>query len=285
MTTPTSDSKKGQRDAAREKARLAREQEKNRQRRNRFLIQGGIGVVVIAIVVVIAVVVTGANNSVGFVSAGHSPKNMDAGGIVLEGSSGAAVPLAASAKTASRTASPAGTVKTAGVPHVVTYIDWSCPVCKQFEEVYSSKLEALVASGKATLEIHPIAILDTHYLTSGYSTRAANVAACVANFEPKKFLAVQTEFYANQPDEDTNGLTNAQILGLVKDAGATNASVTNCVNNESYKDWVTANTNRTTAVKALIDPSTGYFDTPTIFINGKRWDRTSVLIADITAAG
>jgi protein-disulfide isomerase len=285
MTTPASNSKKSQRDAARDKAREAREQQKKRERRTRFLIQGGIGLVAIAIIVVIAVIVTSANTSVGSVSAGHSPKNMDAGGIVFEGSSGAAVPLTASAKTASRAASAAGTVKTAGVPHVVTFIDWSCPICKQFEEAYSSKLEALVGSGKATLEIHPIAILDTHYLSSGYSTRAANAAACVANFEPKKFLAVQTEFYANQPDEDTNGLTNAQILGLIKAAGATNASVTSCVNNESYKDWVTANTNRTVGEASLADPTDGQFGTPTVFINGKRWTGTTDVIADITAAG
>ena len=285
MSTPSNDSKKNQRDAAREKARAAREAEKKRQRRNRFLIQGGIGVVVVAIAVVIVLIVTSANNSTAPVSAGHSPKNMNSGGIVFEGTSGASTPITASASTASKAPSGAGTVKTAGVPHVVTFIDWSCPICQEFEAAYATKLEALVASGKATLEIHPIAILDTHYLSSGYSTRAANVAACVANYEPDKFLAVQTEFYDHQPKEGSSGLTNTQILQLVKDAGAETASVTSCINNESYKAWVTSTTNRTVAEAALADPTTGQFGTPTVFINGTRWSGSTDLIADITAAG
>ena len=284
MTTPSNDSKKSQRDLAREHARLARDQEKKRQRRNRVFIQGGIGVVVLAIAVIVVLVIVNANHSVPAVSAGHSPKNMKAGGIVFEGASNAATPVPAARTTASETASAAGTVKTSDVAHVVTFIDWSCPVCKQFEAAYSTKLQELVASGKATLEIHPIAILDTHYQTSGYSTRAANAAACVANFEPNKFLAVQTEFYDNQPAELTSGLTNAQIIGLIKAGGADTPSIESCVNNESYKAWVTSNTDRTTNEKALVDPSTGYFGTPTVFINGKRWAGTTDLMADIAAA-
>lgn len=285
MTTTGSNSKKSNREHAREKARLAREAEKKRQRRNRLFIQGGIGLVVIAIAVIVTIVIVNASHTVAPVSAGHSPKNMDAGGIVFKGSSGSANPLSAPSTEASKTPSRDGTLSTPGVPHVVTYIDWSCPVCQEFEATYSAKLQSLVASGKATIEIHPIAILDTHYLSSGYSTRAANVAACVANFEPAKFLAVQTQFYDHQPKEGSNGLTNSQMLGLIGDAGATNSSVTSCVNNESYKAWVTSATQRALNVSALSDPSTGEFGTPTVFINGKRWSGTTDLISDITKAG
>ncbi|HEX4057713.1 MAG TPA: thioredoxin domain-containing protein [Galbitalea sp.] len=279
------DSKSGRRDKARETARLAREQEKKRQRRTRFLVQGGIGVVILAIVVVIVIVISTANRNPPAVSAGHSPRNMAAGGIVFEGSSGKAVPLEAAAMAASKTPSPSGTVRAAGVPHVVTFIDWSCPICKEFEAAYSSKLEKLVGSGQATLEIHPIAILDTHYQTSGYSTRAANAAACVANFEPNKFLAVQTQFYDHQPPEGSNGLSNSQILALIASASATTSSVTGCVNSESYKDWVTTTTQRTDTLASLADPASGEFGTPTVFINGKRWAGTTDLISDIKAAG
>ena len=284
MTTPNADSKKSQRDKARETARLAREAEKKRQRRNRLFLQGGISLVVVAAVLVVVVLIVNASHTIPVVSAGHSPKNMKAGGIVFEGASGIPTPRTASNTTASETPSPAGTVTGKGVPHVVTFIDWSCPVCKQFEATYSAKLKSLAAAGTITLEIHPVAILDTHYLTSGYSTRAANAAACIANFEPDKFLAAQTEFYDHQPTEGTSGLTNAQIIGLIKDAGADTPSVEACVNNESYKDWVTADTQRVANTPALIDPSQGVFDTPSVYINGTRWTGTTDLLSDISAA-
>ena len=284
MNASAGSSKKSQRDRIRENARLAREQQRTRERRNRFLIQGGIGFVILAAAIIVTIVVVTASHTIAPVSAGHSPRNMDAGGIVFEGASGTASPLEAPANSASKTPSAAGTVASSGIPHVVTFIDWSCPICKQFEAAYSSKLEALVASGKATLEIHPIAILDTHYQSSGYSTRAANVAACVANFEPEKFLAVQSEFYDNQPAEGSDGLTNSQLIGLLKDAGADTPSVTTCVNHESYKAWVTSMTQRTTQQSALADPASGEFGTPTVFINGQRWEGTSDLISDIASA-
>jgi protein-disulfide isomerase len=285
VTTTGSNSKKSNREHARETARLVREAEKKRQRRNRLFLQGGIGAAVIAIAVVVTIVIVNASHTVATVNAGHSPRDMNTGGIVFTGSSGTSVPLSAPSTEASRTPSPAGTLSTPDVPHVVTYIDWSCPVCQEFEATYSAKLQSLVASGKATIEIHPIAILDTHYLNSGYSTRAANVAACVANFEATKFLAVQTQFYDHQPKEGSNGLSDSQMLGLIGDAGATNSSVTSCVNNESYKAWVTSATQRALNVSALADPSTGEFGTPTVFINGKRWSGNTDLISDITKAG
>ncbi len=285
LTVSGGGSKRTQRDKARETARIAREASRKRQRRNRFLLQGGIGVVILAVIVVVTIVISNANNTVPVVSAGHSPQNMVAGGIVLEGSSGTVRPVTANAQSASRTPSPAGTLTTSGVPHVVTFIDWSCPICKEFEASYSSKLEALVASGKATIEIHPIAILDRNYQDSRYSSRAANAAACVANFEPKKFLAAQTEFYDHQPAEGSAGLTNSQMIGLLHDAGAGSSSVDACVNHESFKAWVTSATKRTVNVSALADPATGEFGTPTVFIDGKRWAGTTDLISDITSAG
>ncbi len=285
MSNSSGESKKSQRDKLRENARLAREAERKRRSRNRLFLQGGITLVVLAAALVAVVLIVNATHTVPVVSAGHSPKNMKAGGIVFEGSGGVAKPVAASNTTASETPSPAGTDKTSGVPHVVTYIDWSCPVCKQFEATYASKLQSLAATGKITLEVHPVAILDRNFQSSEYSTRAANAAACVANFEPAKFLAVQSEFYDHQPAEGSNGLSNAQIIGLVKDAGADSPSVEACINSESYKNWVTAATDRVVSTTSLIDPSSGHFGTPTVFINGVRWTGTTDLLSDITAAG
>jgi protein-disulfide isomerase len=285
VTIPNTGTKKNSRERARETARLQREQEKKRQRRNRLFLQGGIGAVIVAAVIIVVVVITSAGHSAPAVSAGQSPKNMATGGIVFEASGGAAKAVTATAKAATKLASASGTVTgSSSVPHVVTFIDWSCPVCKQFEAAYSSKLQSLVSTGAITLEIHPIAILDRSFQGTRYSSRAANAAACIANFEPQKFLAAQTQFYDNQPTEGTTGLTNSQILGLIGKAGATTNSVTACVNSEHFKSWVTSTTSRTTAEATLVDPTTNSFGTPTVFINGKRWAGTTDLLTDIASA-
>jgi protein-disulfide isomerase len=275
-------SKSARRDTAREHARLAREEKERRAKRNRILLQSGIGVAILAIALIVVLVLTNMSNAV--VPVGSSPSNMRAGGILFVGSNGKMLAHTAKAAEANDIPTPAGDDHSAGVAHVVTYIDWSCPVCKQFEAAFSAQIQKLVASGEATLEIHPIAILDRNYKGSRYSSRAANAAACVANLAPDKFLAAQAVMFTNQPEEQSAGLTNAQINGLLKSAGAGSSGVINCVNRESFKAWVASSTSRTVSEKPLVDPSTGSFGTPTVFVDGTRWNGSADLIAMINAA-
>ena len=262
--------KKDRREEAREKARIEREAEKRRQRRNRFFLQGGIGVAVIAIIAVIALVVINMNQPSG--PAGPGPKNMAGGGILFTGVSGVATPTTTAAAAKNSAVTPIKTTDNS-IANITTYVDWACPVCQQFESTYASQIQQLVASGQATLSVHTISILDRSFLGSRYASRAANAAACVANYEPTKFLSAQSTFYANQPKESTTGLTNAQIKSLLKTAGVTNSAVTSCVDNESYKSWVTSVSTKTTSTTALQDAS-GQFGTPTVFVNGKRWNNS-----------
>ena len=285
MATPGSNTpgKKDRREEAREKARIEREAEKKRQRRNKIFLQGGIGAAVVAIVVVIVLIVVGNGATSGGGGSNKAPKNLADGGILFTGSDGSLTATTTAAPKASTVdVAPKSADDTAGVANIVTYIDWACPVCKNFEQAYAGDITDLVKSGKATLDVHPISIVDRSYLSSRYASRAANAAMCVANFAPQKFLDAQTQFYDNQPAEGTNGLSNSQIKGLLKDAGVGTDAINTCVDKETYKNWVSTISQKTSTDKALL-ASDGSFGTPTVFVNGKRWPNSGDFSAFVAA--
>ena len=187
-----------------------------------------------------------------------SPASMTAdGGIRFEGVDGALV-----------VADPNGEAATTSVE---LYVDWSCPICRDFEGAYSEELTGRVAAGELVLEVHPVAILDRAFLDSEYSSRAANVAACVAEHAPDAFLAVQYGFFAAQPDEGTVGYDDAQLVELLGIIGVTDADVVSCVENGDFRDWVAAITAATVS-RAELAGDTGGFGTPTVVIDGERWN-------------
>ena len=280
-TSTSPQGKKDRREAARETARLEREAEKKRQRRNKFLLQGGIG---IAILVVIAIVVAIVAQPPAPGAPG--PKNMASSGILFTGKSGVIAPTTTAAAAADGTPKATKTDTSDGLAHIVTYVDWACPACKSFEATYSAQIQKLVASGSATLEVHPISILDRNYQTSRYASRAANAAACIANYQPSKFLDAQTVFYDKQPAEGSSGLTDTEIKALVAEAGITDPAVSSCINTEKFTSWVSKSTQVTTSTTSLINPTAGGFSTPTVLVNGKRWDGTGDFLQfAATAAG
>jgi protein-disulfide isomerase len=253
--------KKQRIEEAREQARLAREQREKRQKLLRVLVPTLVSLGVLVLVgAIIAVIALQPKPAAAFPG---GPKNMASDGIVFAEQNGAAE--VATTAALKKGAEPKATEWATGdgAAHIVTYIDWSCPACQSFEGQYSEYIQGLVKSGAATLEIHPIAILDQHYTSDRYSTRAANVAACVANYDPEHFLDVQTQFYDNQPTEGGPGLTDAKMISLVKKAGVTDDKVEGCIRGLSFGKWVTAATQRS-AVST----------TPTVVVNGQTWDRS-----------
>jgi len=188
----------------------------------------------------------------------EAPTSMTAdGGIRFEGVDGA-IAVADPADEASATV-------------VELYVDWSCPVCRDFEGAYSEELTSRVATGDIELEVHPIAILDRAFLDSEYSSRAANAAACVAEHTPDAFLDVQYGFFAAQPDEGTVGYNDAQLIELLEIVGVTDAAVVSCVENGDFREWVAAITVSTVA-RADLANDDGGFGTPTVVIDGMRWN-------------
>lgn len=267
------------REQARELARLEREKRLKAEARNKILIRVGATVGVVAVLGAI-----GWGIWAGTRPAGPGPANMLSDGILLTGSDGQI--------TAERNDGiPEGGEPVATAPddydapaHIVTYIDYGCPFCGQFENANGTQIEELVASGLATLEVHPVSILDNGFQGSRYPSRAANAAACVAAYEPDSFLDVNAALFAAQPAEQTPGLTNAEILDVLSTAGVSSPDVQSCVTAESYRGWVSAATQRVLADADLANPTSGGFGTPTVLVNGVRYAPSDLGSAEEFAA-
>jgi protein-disulfide isomerase len=266
--------KNEKRDHAREQARLLREQQKKKDRRKRFFIQGGIGIVVLAVIAIIAIVVVQNNaNSVTAASTKAGPANMRSDGILFHGVNGKAVAVKTAAVKAKGNPVATDASEHTGTANIVEYIDYQCPYCNEFLTTNLSAEDKWVAAGKATLEIHPISILDTSSEGNRYSSRAANAAACVANFDPNDFLAVTKVLYANQPAEDTGGMSNSKLLSLLSEGGASGSKIIGCVNGETFKTWVTESTARVTggSFAGVAKTPAAFGGTPTVYVNGVQY--------------
>jgi len=265
------ETKNQRREHAREEARIMREKQKARQRRKRFFVQGGIGAAVIVIVVIIALVVVQNNQNAATASAtAAGPANMKSDGILFHGVNGTATAVKTTAVKAKGKPVATDTAKLTSTANIVEYIDYQCPYCDQFLTTNLAQEDKWVASGKATLEIHPISFLDSDSQGNRYSSRAANAVACVANYDPNDFLAVTKSLYANQPAEQSSGMSNSKLLSIVQGAGATGTKIAGCVNSETFKTWVTESSARVTGGSFIGVAKTpeAFPGTPTVFVNG-----------------
>ncbi len=241
------------REHARETAREQREAQLRRTRRNRWLLNGGIVAGLIAVVAIVALVVTTGG------AAGARPANTAHDAVTI---------TAAGAETASAEASIAAGEDDPGTVDIVVFADYLCPFCGQFETANSERIQQWVASGSATLEFHPIAILDRLSLGTAYSTRAANAMACIADASPDAVPAFNDLLFANQPAEQTEGLTDAQLTAFAERAGA--GDVSGCIDGQDFSDWVGAATERALAGETSPDGS-AVESTPTVLVDGREY--------------
>lgn len=261
-------SKNDRREAAREKARALREEQKKRERRNKILLQGGIIVAVVAIAALIGGMIF---NSVK--PAGPGPRNMASDGIVFTGSDGTLTPSETPATPAGGKPTPTKQDDSGEVANIVTYIDYLCPYCGQFEQTNREAIKTMVEQGAATLEVHPIAILTNRSAGTQYSLRAANAAACVADLSPENFLDFNDALFDNQPAEGSTGLSNDDIKKLAEQAAVGSLSkVEKCIDDVQFKSWVQDATNR--ALSGPLPNTTeveSVKGTPTVLVNGKQY--------------
>lgn len=278
-------SKNQRRAAAREKAQLARKKQKRRQKTGRLLIQGGLALVLVAVVVAVVLVIT---NSIR--PAGPGPANMASDGIRIgQGFVAETTPALAAddEPVASETTAASDTVD------IVVYLDYLCPICGQFEAANNDYIAGLVDSGAATVEYHPVAILTNSSVGTRYSNRAANAAACVANYSPDSYFDFNTAMFEQQPEEGTRGLDDAALAGIATgiDGVTDPARITTCIDDEEFASWVTAATQR--AVDGPIPNSTvdALPGTPLVLVNGQRYEASQPFTNEefrnfvVTAAG
>lgn len=256
------------REQAREIARLEREARLKAQRRNGILIRVGATVGVLALLGAIA-----GGIWLGTRPAGPGPVNMASDGILFTGTDdGEVEAVRTGAVPGDGTPVPTDPDAYDAPARIVTYIDYSCPVCQAFETTNAGQIEQLVAAGYATLEVHPVAILDRLFQGSEYSTRAANAMACVAAEKPDSYLDAAAAMFASQPAEGTAGLTDDEIRDVLESADALTDEISACIGDRRYEGWVKAATDRASADPALANPSSGGFGTPTVFVNGVRYE-------------
>jgi protein-disulfide isomerase len=138
------------------------------------------------------------------------------------------------------------------------YEDFMCPVCHTFETSTGATIKQLVTDKKVTVRYHPVAILDRASNGTEYSTRAAGAAAAAA--VDGKFVEYHDVLYANQPEENSDGLTDAKLIELGKSVGLGDSFAT-AVTDKTYDSWAGKATDTFS--------SRGHSGTPTIIVDGK----------------
>ncbi|MCO4239736.1 DsbA family protein [Pseudarthrobacter raffinosi] len=259
---------------AREKARLIRDVQLTKDKRNKLLIGWGIVVAVVAILVVVGLVVTTTmRQNAPIADQGPTPANGNVnGGITLLANTDVAKLEAATVDAASVGEPPEtapaevvapGAEAEAGNPvKVVLYVDFICPVCKNFEAQYNEQLTALRNDGKITVEYRALGFLDNRSSTN-YSSRAANAAACVVNESPEKYAEFVDSLFANQPAEGSAGLSDDKLKTMATDIGAKNIGT--CIDEKTYRPFVKFTTKQAAAI--------GVTGTPTVFVDGQQWGK------------
>ncbi|MFB2554803.1 DsbA family protein [Herbiconiux liangxiaofengii] len=257
-------SKNQRREAAREKAKLLREEQRKKEVRNRVVLISSLSVVVIAIIVGVALVIVSTIKP-----AGPGPANMASDGIQI---STGFVAETTPALAAGEDPVPSTTDPASGVVDIRVYLDYMCPYCGQFEATNNTQLGEWVQSGAATVEIHPLSILDRSSLGTKYSTRAANAAACVANYSPDQYWQYNSLLFQNQPTENTEGLDDATLKDLASQAGVTAQSdIESCIDDTQFRGWVADATSRALAGPLPDTDEAKVTGTPTVLVNGEKY--------------
>ena len=258
MTSNEKPSRSEQREAARDKARELRQQNAKKEKRNRLLLQVSVVLVALGIIGgVAAVVLVDASNRADAPIVGDIPENLtDLGGLK--------VGVGLQAFTASNSPTPDAVEQ---IPQIQVYVDYQCPICQAFDVPNSSQIRSWADIGAATVEIRPISFLDRASLNA-YSSRAANAAFCVANFEPDSFYDLHELLMANQPEEGTQGHDDDQLFAYAKEAGAGTEEIKGCIQAKSFGDYIEQHTQ---AVLSAPQGGVNVTGTPTILVNDRQY--------------
>ncbi|WEG08183.1 thioredoxin domain-containing protein [Microbacterium horticulturae] len=195
-------------------------------------------------------------------------------GVVIAINNKAAAPGAAPSGGIVDTDAGAVVFGDADAPNTIeTYVDFLCPYCNQFEQAEGASIKKLVDAGTAVLKVHPVTILDQGTAPAGFSSRASSAFFAIATADPDNAYAFMQAMYENQPDEQSAGLTDEQIVQIAKSAGVNVTS--------DLEKTITKNTYQSFAQsKGLPADATG---TPHVVVNGTAVSVTYSYDTDIKA--
>ncbi|MBD8519127.1 DsbA family protein [Plantibacter sp. CFBP 8804] len=159
-----------------------------------------------------------------------------------------------------------------GATVIDLYLDPLCPYCKIFEADSGQLLFDEVDDGRATLRIHPVALLDRLSVGTNYSTRAAASIVDVAASHPFALPGYLSAVFANQPAENTPGLSDQELVSI---AGQLNVSLSDATTLRTYQAWV-----RDITAEALQGPlptseALALTAVPTTIVNGHLYSGNS----------
>ncbi len=260
------------RDAVREKA----QQVQARQSRARMIRQFTFAAVIIAVVAVGAVVVTWAVSSAASKPM-LSPANLVDDGFMVTEVTGVGVmtdpvetPEADATAEATATPTPSATEAATDQPvvDIRVYVDYLSPGSRDFQVANVPQLAKWVTEDAATLSYYPVAMLTAKSNGTKYSLRAASAAACMGTHSPGTFFAFTNALLTQQPDVDSDGLTDADLADLAIASGAESPKVVRtCIENQSFATWAKDATDR--ALKGLPDTDdVALTGTPMVLVNG-----------------
>ena len=170
------------------------------------------------------------------------------------------------------TATDGVTIGKAAKVTVDFFEDFQCPICNTLEQSVGSDVVAQIAAGRIQAKYHTMSFLDSSSNGNRYSSRAANAALCASDVSVADFQKFHAILYGkdgkgqnNQPAENSNGRTDAQLVEYGKQAGIKGDDLTtfqSCVTGQLHKALVAAITDNASR--------RGVNATPTIFVNGKQ---------------
>jgi protein-disulfide isomerase len=249
------------REAARERARELRAEHAKRDRRRRIgLFAGIVGGVLAAALIITVVLITSVRPQT------RGPQNMLSDGVKIGDDFTAARTPALRVGETPVASDPNPT----DVVDIQIYYDYLCPNCGAFEERNGAQLRDWIENDAATVEYHPIAIFTSKSAGTQYSLRAANAAACVAEISPDEFFAFHEALFADQPDENTPGYNDDELVDIARTAGVTNiGNVEKCIDQQRFRTWVNEATQRALAGPIAGTDVASIESTPTIIVNGQ----------------
>jgi len=190
------------------------------------------------------------------------PANMETGGIhFVQGPNGPTAALSDPLKAGTAPLTPS-VDRVNGPADILLYIDYRCPHCVDFEAANAKKLEELVSSGAATLDIRPMSFV------SPFSVSVTNAMMCVVDSRPEDAWKAHLTLMG----KNTQLIATPTALSAALDTalGGISSGLKSCIESDQFKPLASALSQwyLTSGVPNANDPNLELRGTPLAVVNG-----------------